>query len=87
MQDASITMDSVAWPNQSISSGTVANKHMHHRHEDIHRPDSRPFLKDPKWPRDDISASFTLHRENKPSPEVSTLSFSHQHVIIKYQMT
>jgi len=64
-------MDSVMWPHQSISSGTVANKHMSHRDEDIHRPDSRPFLKNPKWPRDDISASFTCWRDKAIQPEVS----------------
>lgn len=70
-QNASVTMDSVMWPHQSISSGTVANKHMHHRDEDIHRSDSRPFLKDPKWPRDDLYASFTCFRDKATQPEVS----------------
>ena len=44
---------------------------MHHRTEDIHRHDSRPFLKDPKWPRDDISANFTCWRDKEPPKDVS----------------
>lgn len=30
------------------------NSHAKHRTEEIHSPESRPFLKDPGWPRNDI---------------------------------
>ena len=56
MQSTLIT----ASPSQS--GGMISNKHLMHRHEEYHRPDSRPFLKDPKWPRDDIHADLTNFR-------------------------
>ena len=53
--------------------GKMSNKHLLHRTEEFHRPDSRPFLKDPKWPRDDVHASLRNFRERQASPEVSRL--------------
>jgi len=35
----------------------------------IHRPDSRAFLKDPHWNRDDIYASMRNFRENSPDQD------------------
>ena len=47
-----------------------SNKHLLHRHEEIHRPESRPFLWDPKLPRTDKYASLAgNHREKAQSPE------------------
>ena len=51
-----------------------------HRHEDIHRPDSRPFLKDPQWPRDDISASFVNHKDKAVSPQARVIKM-HENLI------
>ena len=59
----------------SVSGYLAPNKHMMHRTEDIHRPDSRAFLKDPMWKRDDIYASFLLFRENQLSPEVGPSTY------------
>lgn len=66
------TIESLWQPSQSISMGKMSNKHMMHRTEDIHRPESRPFLKDPKWPRDDIAASLRNFKENAVTTEVSS---------------
>ncbi len=58
------TLDSIVpSPSMSQSMGKMSNKHLLHRTEEFHRPESRPFLKDPKWPRDDVHASLRNFRE------------------------
>ena len=47
------------------------SRHQVHKTEEIHRPDSRAFLKDPHWSRSDIYASMRNFRENSVTPEVS----------------
>ena len=51
-----------------------------HRDEEYHRPESRAFLKDPQWKRDDIHASLDRFRELKKGPEVKLYQM-HEQVI------
>ena len=50
-------------PSQSISDKWL-NRHMQHKQEELNQPDSRVFLRNPRWPRDDIYASITNFRDN-----------------------
>ena len=52
------------------------SRHQVHITEEIHKPDSRAFLRDPHWSRSDIYASMRNFRENSVTPEVSPYSFS-----------
>ena len=48
-----------------------SNKHLLHRDEEIHRPDSRAFLKDPAKPRTDHSPNLSGFKDRKVSNVVS----------------
>jgi len=47
---------------------TPSNKHFLHRHEEIHHPDKRAFLKDPHWPRNDFHANLTNFTDRGITP-------------------
>ena len=44
---------------------------MQYKQEELNQPDSRVFLRNPRWPRDDVYASITNFRDNQVDQEVS----------------
>ena len=58
-----------ATPDQkSVVSKMLAyssNKHLAHRDEPIHRDESRPFLRDPSWRRNDVSPDLSGFKDRK----------------------
>ena len=57
-----------------------SNKHITHREEQIHRDESRPFLKDPSWPRTDFSPNLGSFKNRKASP-ISKVQKMHQALV------
>ena len=54
----------------------ISNKHILCRTEEIHPEESRPFLRDPAWPRTDYAPSIPNYAERRRSPEVSLKSIT-----------
>ena len=62
-----------AFTTESIDTrANLSQRHIYHRTEEYHRPDSRAFLKDPNWPRTDHSPNLTGWLDRRNSPVVST---------------